>query len=121
MKKLLMMFLLVTLLGTLFVGCSTTEFTRVHPFTASVSFPSEGQYKILGRVDFVSSQGNAGFAAFLNYAKTIYPTTDDIVNIIVDTENTYSQSSGFPMMPTTATLVSSVYTMSGIAIEYIEQ
>ena len=89
MKKKLAILLLSLLFITLIVGCATTTETRVYPHTASVSFPAEGPYKILGRVDFVSSQGNAGFEAFLEYAQSVYSLTDDFVNIIVDAEDTY--------------------------------
>lgn len=121
MKKKLLILLFSLFLMTLVTGCTTTEErVVVAPFTASVSFPAEGTYEILGRVDFVASKGNAGFAAFLEHAKSVYPLTDDVVNIIVDTESTYEVTKDQMKMTTSSTLISSVYSMSGIAIKFVE-
>jgi len=121
MRKKLVMLLMVLTIVLVILGCSTTQFSRVYPHSASVSFPAEGPYEILGRVDYVSTQGSAGYAGLLEHAKTIYPTADDVVNIIVDTEDTYEGSSGlFGVMGSSSTLINSVYTMSGIAIRYIK-
>jgi len=121
MKKNLSLLLIIFILLMALIGCTTTQFTRVLPYSASVSFPADGPYTILGRVNYVSDQGTSGYAGLLKYAKTVYPGTDDVVNIIVDSENTYSVGSTIPGMPvdqSSAVLINSVYTMSGIAIAY---
>jgi len=120
MKKKILMLLMSLIMMTMVMSCTTNTVDVVEPYLASVSFPSEGQYKILGRVDFETSKGKSGFKDFLEYAKSVYPETDDVVNIIVDSDNTYQVSTGYTAK-TTRTLKSSVYMMSGIAIQYIEQ
>jgi vancomycin permeability regulator SanA len=112
------MLLLTVLLLTLGVSCTTTEETYVEPFDISVSFPAKGTYTILGRVDYVANRGNAGYKSFLEYAKSVYPLTDDVVNVIVDSKDTYEVITNTFTSTKTSTLKSSVYTMSGIAIQY---
>jgi len=118
MKKRFLLISLLVIFALVLSSCTTTTRTTKQPFSASVSFPAEGTYQILGRVDFAPSQGSAGYLDFLTYAKTIYPNTDDVVNIIVDSENSYEVSTN-PYGPSSR-LVSSSYMMSGIAIAFIE-
>ncbi len=120
MYKKINIMVLVVLVMIVLVGCSTTQYTRVYPVTATGTFPAGGTYKVLGRVDYVMNQGNAGYIAFLEHAKSVYPTTDDVVNIMVDTAETFEQTNSFMFMPTSNNLVRSIYTMSGIAIEFIK-
>lgn len=121
MKNKIGVFLFLAILLVFTTSCSTTERTVVQPYAASVSFPAEGTYQILGRVNYVPSYGSGGYLDFLEYAKTKYPSTDDVVNIIVDSEDTYESSLGIlGMYGSSTTLVQSVYTMSGIAIKYLE-
>ncbi|MGI6438922.1 MAG: hypothetical protein ACOX0W_01415 [Sphaerochaetaceae bacterium] len=119
-KALLLILILAALV--LLTSCSTTSSytTRIYPHTASVSFPASGPYEILGRVDYVSTQGLAGFSELLKHAKEIYPTADDVVNILVDTEEVYEQVSSFFLGTSGPILKSAVYTMTGIAIRYTE-
>jgi hypothetical protein len=98
----------------------TTE-KRITPYSASVSFPATGPYRILGRVEFVSSQGSSGYKELLKQAKIQYPEADDVVNIIVDSEDTYSVIVDTMMGTQQRSLIGSVYSMSGIAIEYVGQ
>jgi uncharacterized alpha/beta hydrolase family protein len=118
MKKRFILISFLVLFVLILSSCTTTTLTTKQPFSASVSFPAEGTYQILGRVDFTPSQGSAGYIDFLTYAKTIYPDTDDIVNIIVDSENSYEVTTN-PYGPDSR-LISSSYMMSGIAIAFTE-
>ncbi|MBJ2356879.1 MAG: hypothetical protein PHR69_08005 [Sphaerochaeta sp.] len=118
MKKRFLLVSLLVLFALVLSSCTSTTISTKQPFSASVSFPAEGTYQILGRVDFTPSQGSAGYIDFLTYAKTIYPDTDDIVNIIVDSENTYELTAS--LYGSESRLVSSSYMMSGIAIAYTE-
>lgn len=113
MKKTLPIVMLIVV-AVLLVSCSST--TTLFPYSASVSFPAEGTYKVLGRVSYTASKGNTGYIPFLEYVKTKYPTADDVVNILVDSEQTI-QSSFMPGVGSKVT--SSTYTMTGIAIEYL--
>lgn len=83
-------------------GCTTFA-----PYSASVAFPAEKDYKILGRVDYEGTAGVASYHKLLEVAKQKYPSTDDVVNIIVDAKRT---SFFFA--------TSDTFTMSGVAIEY---
>ena len=117
MKKRIVGIMALVLVAMMFAGCTVTQVVVKRPFSASVSYPAAGTYKVLGRVDFMPSQTTAGYIDFLTYAKTIHPDTDDVVNIIVDTEETYESN---PMMPTSlGNLVSADFIMSGIAIQYL--
>ena len=118
MKKRFLLVSLLVLFALVLSSCTSTTISTKQPFSASVSFPAEGTYQILGRVDFTPSQGSAGYIDFLTYAKTIYPDTDDIVNIIVDSENSYEMTAS--PYGNDSRLVSSSYMMSGIAIAYTE-
>lgn len=118
MKNKISILLFLTILLVFTTSCSTTETTVIQPYAASVSFPAEGSYQILGRVTYVPSHGSGGYLDFLEFAKTKFPSTDDVVNIIVDSEDTYVNSVG--MYGATNSLTKSVYTMSGIAITYVE-
>lgn len=118
MKKHVVLIMALVLVASMFVGCTVTQVVIKRPFSASVSFPAAGTYKVLGRVDYVPSQTTAGYIDFLSYAKTVHPGTDDVVNILVDTEETYETN---PMMPAgLGNLVSADYVMSGIAIQYLQ-
>jgi len=99
-------------LSIVFAGCSTGPAPHKSPYFASTTFPPVGTYKILGRV-FLSN--GDGYMALLKHAKSVYPTTGDVVNIIVDQETTFY--SGYGM--TSNTYVTS-YNFSGIAIEYLK-
>lgn len=96
-------FLSVLFLAFFFViGCATYI-----PYAASVSYPAQGDYEILGRVNYEGVVGQASYQKLLEVAKKQYPNTDDVVNIIVDAKRTnylitYQDS----------------FTMSGIAIKY---
>ena len=57
---------------------------------------------------------------FLEYAQKQYPKTDDVVNILVDSKDTYEKTISL-MQAQTTTLTQSIYTMTGIAIQYIDQ
>jgi|GEM_PF-5297078 len=116
MKKRIVLVMTIVLFALVFSGCATQR-VAVRPFSASVSFPAEGTYKILGRVDYAPSQNTAGYLDFLAYAKTVHAETDDVVNILVDTEETYTTTSG-PFGLSVA-LEKAVYMMSGIAIQYL--
>jgi len=117
MKKRISLIVVFVLVASIFVSCTTSQVIIKRPFAASVSFPASGTYKVLGRVEYAPSQNTAGYLDFLSYAKTIYPETDDVVNILVDSEETYVIN---PMMPgSTTNLVSADYLMSGIAIQYL--
>lgn len=117
MKKRNVLLMALVLVALMFAGCTVTQVVIKKPFSASVSFPAEGTYKVLGRVDYAPSQTTAGYIDFLSYAKTIHPETDDVVNILVDTEETYTSN---PMAPASlGNLVSADYVMSGIAIQYL--
>lgn len=116
MKKRIVLVMAIVIFAMVFTSCATQR-VAVRPFSASVSFPAEGTYKILGRVDYAPSQNTAGYLDFLAYAKTEHPETDDVVNILVDTEETYSTTSG--PFGSSATLEKAVYMMSGIAIQYL--
>jgi hypothetical protein len=118
MKNKIKYLLFISILLVFTTSCSTTETTVIQPYAASVSFPSEDNYEILGRVNYSPSYGTGGYIEFLEYAKTVYPSTDDIVNIIVDSEDTYEDSVG--MYGSSTSLIKSMYTMSGIAIKYID-
>ena len=95
-------FVLVSLLVICFVGCVTQI-----PFSASVSFPAEKDYEILGRVHYSGFAGHATYHKLLEEAKRQFPETDDVVNIIVD-----SKRRNFFIFYLDS------FTMSGIAIKY---
>lgn len=117
MKKRIVLLMALGLIVMMFSGCAVTQRVVAQPFSASVSFPAEGTYKILGRVDYSPAKNTAGYLGFLSYAKTVYPETDDLVNILVDSEETYESGIGF-FGPSTVRVDSS-YVMSGIAIQYL--
>lgn len=104
MKKNLVRATFLLLILSVFVGCATYV-----PYAASVSYPADGDYEILGRVNYEGVVGEASYQKLLDSAKKQYPGTDDVVNIIVDAKRTsylitYQDS----------------FTMSGIAIKYIK-
>jgi hypothetical protein len=122
MKKPFVLLFVIVLSLALFSSCTTmTTEKRITPYSASVSFPATGPYRILGRVEFVSSQGSSGYKELLKQAKIQYPEADDVVNIIVDSEDTYSVIVDTMMGTQQRSLIGSVYSMSGIAIEYVGQ
>ncbi len=121
MKKTTIMLITLAVLLVLATGCaSTTEVrTTLLPHSASVSFPGEG-YKILGRVEYAGAKGKSGYLSFLEYAKSVYPTADDVVNIMVDSEQTVETTTEtFLLMPSVKSKTTYTYTMTGIAIEYL--
>lgn len=107
----------LVLVALVFTGCTVTQRVVAQPFSASVSFPAEGTYKILGRVDYAPAKNTAGYIDFLAYAKSVHPETDDLVNILVDSEETYESSNAF--FAPSSVRVDSSYVMSGIAIQYL--
>ncbi len=80
------------------------------PHSSDLSFPDERQYKILGRTTVESSQTSSGYMKLLEAAKKQYPACDDVVNVIIDAKVT--AFFGF--------VFSSRFTMSGIAVDYLE-
>lgn len=123
MKKILIVLMSMAVALVLFTSCETTtirQSTRL-PYAASVSFPAAGTYRVLGRVDYRSTIGDSGYLSFLEHAKTIYPETDDVVNILVDSERIVERTipGALSFAPVTESS-SATYTMTGIAIEYIE-
>ncbi|AEV28051.1 hypothetical protein SpiGrapes_0187 [Sphaerochaeta pleomorpha str. Grapes] len=121
MKKHFVLYLLLVsvCILMLFSSCTTmTSEKRITPYSASVSFPAEGPYTVLGRVSYVSSQGTAGYRELLQQAKIKYPSADDVVNILVDSEDTFNVITDSFTGAKQTSLVGSVYSMSGIAISY---
>ena len=51
MKKRIVLSVALVLVALVLTGCAVTQKVVAQPFSASVSFPAEGTYKILGRVD----------------------------------------------------------------------
>ena len=96
-------FIMLFLISILF-GCATYA-----PYAASVSYPAQGDYKILGRVNYNGLVGTASYQKLLDTAKKQYPETDDVVNIIVDAKRTNY-----------IIAIQDSYTMSGIAIQYLK-
>ena len=117
MKKRIVLSVALVLVALVLTGCAVTQRVVAQPFSASVSFPAEGTYKILGRVDYAPAKNTAGYLDFLSYAKSVYPETVDLVNILVDTEETYESSNG--LLGSSSVRVDSSYLMSGIAIKYL--
>ena len=118
MKKHVVLILALVLGTLLFTGCeSSRTITTKNPLAAFVSFPAAGTYKVLGRVDFAVDEDSGGYLDFLTYATSVYPDTDDLVNILVDMNQSYMyKSSGFGE---SLTAYESKYKMSGIAIQYL--
>lgn len=102
-KKILKVSILLAVI-TLLASCVTQM-----PYAASVSFPGEGKYEILGRVEYSGAAGKATYHNLLKNAKKEFPGTDDVVNIIVD-----AKSVQFLIF------VSNSFNMSGTAIKYVE-
>lgn len=102
LKKRIPLFIAAILVIVL-TSCSTFQ-----PYDVSVSFPADGKYEVLGRVDYEGSMGIAGYGKLFEVAKTKYPGTDDVVNIIVDSK----------MVSFGGLILSRTYIMSGIAIKY---
>lgn len=106
MKLKRFMLAFATILMLIIISGCVSSYT---PYAASVSFPAEKDYTILGRVEYEGLAGRASYHKLLEVAKTKYSQTDDVVNIIVDIKKT---SSIFGK--------SDKFMMSGIAIDYSE-
>jgi hypothetical protein len=118
MKKRMVLIMALVLVALLFTGCETTQIiTTKNPLHAFVSFPGVGTYKVLGRVDFTVDKDTGGYLDFLTYAVSVYPDTDDLVNILVDTDERYMYYSNG--LGESLSLLDSQYKMSGIAIQYL--
>jgi len=125
MKKMLLILIAILVVISFTTSCSTTETTSratMFPYAASVSFPAADTYKVLGRVDYLASVGQSGYLSFLEYAKSVYPSTDDIVNILVDSEQIIEKTtiSTFFFGSQSTSQTTSTYKMTGIAIEYLD-
>jgi hypothetical protein len=119
MKNWMAIIMALVLVVLLFTGCVTSQIiTAKNPLSASVSFPAAGTYKVLGRVEYTTSEDTGGYLDFLTYAKSVYPKADDLVNILVDTEDTYRYSEG--PFGDSLFLIVSRYKMSGFAIQYLQ-
>lgn len=111
MKKII---LLLTLLisAILFTSCMTIEMV---PVSEHSEFPADGsKYKILGRVIVDTDQNHSGYNLLIDAAKRKYPEADDVVNIIVDARKTTHTFFWF------FDDVRYTYTISGIAIDYLD-
>lgn len=93
----------LALLVGILTGCSTTG-----PIRSDVSFPTGGEYTVLGRVTIETSSDYSGYMKLLEAAKDQYPKTDDVVNIVVDRKVTW-----LLLLPINYNII-----MSGIAISY---
>jgi hypothetical protein len=122
MKKRKTVALLAALVAVLVLAGCTTVSTRTvtNPLAAYVSFPADGPYVILGRVEYTTAQGEDGYLRLLEEAQRLYPEADDVVNILVDASDTYKIVTDEFTGEETVTKINSVYTMSAIAIAYTE-
>ncbi len=114
MKK-LGLAVMVTMILLSLAGCVST--TTISPYFASMSFPAEGDYEILGLVDYTGQLGNAGYIEFLKVAQRKFPETDAVVNIMVDEILTVESNYIMPVLSRGETL----YTMVGTAIRYTKK
>jgi hypothetical protein len=73
-------------------------------------------------ISTIASVGQSGYLSFLEYAKSVYPSTDDIVNILVDSEQIIEKTtiSTFFFGSQSTSQTTSTYKMTGIAIEYLD-
>ncbi len=79
---------IMSLVGALLVALSLNACTSMIPVTANNTFPSDGKYEILGRVQISTKQTKSGYTKLLEAAKRQYPEADDVVNIMVDAKKT---------------------------------
>ncbi len=106
MKKARMIFAAAAFCALALGSCQT--FTAPH--SSDLSFPVGQQYKILGRTTVESSRTNSGYMKLLEAAKKQYPSCDDVVNVVIDAK----------VITFFGYFFSSHFTMSGIAVDYLE-
>lgn len=102
MKKIF--FALIVAFGLLFSSC-----VSMVPLQGDNRFPTNLNYKVLGRITTTTFRTKTGYVKLLEEAKKQYPECDDIVNIMVDAKST-----------TILIFTFHQYTMSAVAIDYLD-
>lgn len=106
MKKFLGVAMIMTTI-LMAIGCATQT-----PLTANANFPQDGaKYRILGRVTLEAKATKSGYAKLVEEAKRLYPSCDDVVNIMIDAKGSKGLFGGVTYKN---------YVMSGIAIDYVD-
>jgi len=108
MKKSTVFVMICAVTGVLLASCVSVNYK---PVPSYLGYPTNGKYKVLGRVT-LQSTNRAAYSKLLEQAKSEYPDTDDVVNVAID------QKEQITVTPL-ASIEVSTYIMSGIAIQFL--